>query len=1392
MNTSNGGTNGGSFNGMLASSGNSGWWNAQWQYRSLYRINTTTRHSDFPVYLEDVNFTKTLEDLGVDTGVEGDFIPESLRVVEVNGDNQNEIPYELIPLSSGNYTVEWVSNGTLQAGENKSYYLYFNNTGAWTKPTYYGTGDYFNATFINASSWPRVVYYDTTYGRAHWLRNHLDYKNYFNTKGYITKNAPELKTWMDNKIAMGAEGSVVVMARDSIPDTVAENQSTTNTMRRYLDAGGRIIWVADWFLYYQAHAGGSETRWGRNGGYNILGVYGYTTSGNLALTTDGTDWGHSKDWPDGNAAMKRPVRRTDVTITFSYIITSTTRAAGWLKNFNGTYTRSGFMYIFPRSDFPGNDPAVQSDVWNMSRKYLSPITSDNIEKVLTQQYFVDLEGYVHDIDNLPVAGANVSLWEYNGTTFINTNLSTITSGTGMMNFSAIDPGNYSFVVTWELEGSGGSVSSIVANTSAYDYKMNNLTIDIGTNTTNFILHLEDLDGLPVEGARVEVFKNDSLTTSLANFTSDAYGNSTLRWFQGNYSFMSYFLQENVTGYEVWDTNGELNLTTSDLENIEVLALTNKNVTVDLSRFVIDVKADPSGDILLGAKVNFQNASLGYNVNLTVQGENMTFYWYGNSSGIDYNVSIDYLGGDPLFKVNNSALAESHIITLQSKAEYAFDVQVTKVDTFLDYNITVTNHNDSSTTEFLNNNETCTAYWNDLIEINLRYYYDNTTHKINISGAAMLLDVKEVSTTIKQFTSFTYSGGLYTIILNTSAMNASVGSQNYGKYFNMFFDASKSGFERNNSQFCTLNLIPYNTSLTVNTTSASLTWTYSMNISVYYNDTYHSAPISGATTSWRLSRPSTGESWNLGAMSEGSAGNYSLLFDSTPYELDLYIITIEVKKELYLIQELTSTINIVEIPTILNGTKIYHFTTSSIINQPWTFYLEYNRSDTGAPLDAATTVLYSWENQDTGSTGNGTLTNLGGGMYSFGFQGTELGTYEISASIHQTWYEEREAIITVIVGESDFDYNVSPTSKAIIANETAIYRVTVSDRYNSTLLSDTGLVQFVDPVATFATGVDIFNEGNGTYTIRVAPWNDTIQEGTFLLTFRINKTDYTSAFFYVSLTVIDWPIGISFSQPIYEVSKNEQLNISLTVVDTWNSNVGLENAMVTGEITGPLWTGPQYVTLSETANGVYYLMINSSDTLSSDEGTYTLSVNVSSDIPSLSTFNFTQTATVDFNINLRPMISSMLLNQTAIPIGNDFQVELTVGDGLNSFALLESQVLQLDVELGALNLMFNSSNWTYSSGVFTFNISTISLPVGQYALNVSVMGEASLYLDGNAIQNIWVVQRTVQAFATANRTSFPFGQDISVSVQLLDVATGLNLTEANITGIQLVAGSVTEM
>ena len=178
-----------------------------------------------------------------------------------------------------------------------------------------------------ASPYDRVAYYDASSGTA-WAGDGAPVRDALVQAGYRVVNAAELKTWMDARIA-DKKLSVVVMCRDVVPVTVAETMTASCTIRRYLDAGGKVVWYSDWPFYY---CGTTGTTWGSNGAVQVLGFNASSgpNDGNqlVTITELGRRWGLTTPW-----ASTRP---TSPTITPNLEVLARDNngnAAGWVKHY---------------------------------------------------------------------------------------------------------------------------------------------------------------------------------------------------------------------------------------------------------------------------------------------------------------------------------------------------------------------------------------------------------------------------------------------------------------------------------------------------------------------------------------------------------------------------------------------------------------------------------------------------------------------------------------------------------------------------------------------------------------------------------------------------------------------------------------------------------------------------------------------------------------------------------------------------------------------------------------------------------------------------------------------------------------------------------------------------
>ncbi len=168
--------------------------------------------------------------------------------------------------------------------------------------------------------------------------------------GYTILDADQLKTWMDARIA-DKKLSVVVFCQDVVPDTVAETMDATCTIRKYLDAGGKVVWYSDIPFYYQGHADGTRITWGTDGSTAILGFNaagaGWDSGDAVTITTAGANWGLTQMWNSLRPAAAGDVDRVLATDADG-------DAAAWVKYYVRRDAARGFVRIADFNVGPGD------------------------------------------------------------------------------------------------------------------------------------------------------------------------------------------------------------------------------------------------------------------------------------------------------------------------------------------------------------------------------------------------------------------------------------------------------------------------------------------------------------------------------------------------------------------------------------------------------------------------------------------------------------------------------------------------------------------------------------------------------------------------------------------------------------------------------------------------------------------------------------------------------------------------------------------------------------------------------------------------------------------------------------------------------------------------------
>ena len=93
-----------------------------------------------------------------------------------------------------------------------------------------------------AAALRRAVFWDSALVKANRIAAHAEIRDYLADRGYQVLDADGLARFLGERVADRAP-SVVVFAMDHLPAAVAPAAADTVLFRRYLDAGGKAVWL---------------------------------------------------------------------------------------------------------------------------------------------------------------------------------------------------------------------------------------------------------------------------------------------------------------------------------------------------------------------------------------------------------------------------------------------------------------------------------------------------------------------------------------------------------------------------------------------------------------------------------------------------------------------------------------------------------------------------------------------------------------------------------------------------------------------------------------------------------------------------------------------------------------------------------------------------------------------------------------------------------------------------------------------------------------------------------------------------------------------------------------------------------------------------------------------
>jgi outer membrane protein assembly factor BamB len=173
----------------------------------------------------------------------------------------------------------------------------------WEGRLYVGSDDGFVYAFeATVGAQPaRAVYWDEDLrDYAVWGRQdeHRGVADYFAAAGYETLDAAALDSFLTVRLEDSVP-SVVVVAMDAIPRSVASPPEDESLLRRYLDAGGKIVWVGLPPLFLERNEEGQVTGVNREAPSSLLGVSHTAWNADeypIVPTAEGREWGLQSRW----------------------------------------------------------------------------------------------------------------------------------------------------------------------------------------------------------------------------------------------------------------------------------------------------------------------------------------------------------------------------------------------------------------------------------------------------------------------------------------------------------------------------------------------------------------------------------------------------------------------------------------------------------------------------------------------------------------------------------------------------------------------------------------------------------------------------------------------------------------------------------------------------------------------------------------------------------------------------------------------------------------------------------------------------------------------------------------------------------------------------------------
>lgn len=157
---------------------------------------------------------------------------------------------------------------------------------------------------------------------------------------FTPRDADALARWMRAQVHAGAAGSVCVILHGVAPDTVFDDDPSPQCLaRRYLDAGGRLVWAGDVPFFYRGRADGAKDYRNDAGTHEaVLDIpvrWDWEMPGASGLTDAGRAF--------GLRTSDEALRCADASCVTTVLAGAGAFASSWLKTYAKDAPGSGFL-----------------------------------------------------------------------------------------------------------------------------------------------------------------------------------------------------------------------------------------------------------------------------------------------------------------------------------------------------------------------------------------------------------------------------------------------------------------------------------------------------------------------------------------------------------------------------------------------------------------------------------------------------------------------------------------------------------------------------------------------------------------------------------------------------------------------------------------------------------------------------------------------------------------------------------------------------------------------------------------------------------------------------------------------------------------------------------------